>query len=377
MVSSSLALCHEWLTTYGGSEQVAQRIAQALGIHDIFVFASRPGLRNELFPNDDVKDVGGILASRASRSWSPFLPLMPFAWRRVDLSGYELVVTSSHACTNSIRPPQNAVLVSYCHTPMRYAWDWRSEIKRVPSLLRPIWPFAAARLRKGDLRRSKRVDLFIANSLFVAGRIRKYYGRGSIVMYPPIDTEYWSPGGTKGDYFLWVGRTVPYKKPEAVIEAANLAGSKLIVAGSGPMLDELMRLAGPTVTFEPSPSRDRLRDLYRSARALVFAGIEDFGMTMAEAQACGIPVIAYAAGGALEIVKDGCGTLVGDDSAESFAESMRSFQDDFDRAVIVQNAQRFDAARFDTQIRELIDHAVNRRWQEINRRPEWFPKEAG
>lgn len=369
----SVALCHEWLTTYGGSDQVAQRLAQALAIDDVFVFTSRSELRNELFPDHVVTEVAGILAGPASRNWKPFLPLMPQAWRRVDLSAYDLVITSSHAAVNSVRPPERTVVVSYCHTPMRYAWEWQMEIARIPALLRPLWPQIAKRLRKADRDRAQRVDLFIANSNFVAKRIARYYGKGSAVVHPPIDVSYWCPGSTpKRDHFLLLGRLVAYKRPELVVEAANRARARLIVAGSGPMLGKLKHIAGPTVSFEASPDRGRVRELYRSARAFVFAGIEDFGMTMAEAQACGTPVIALGAGGAMEIVDSETGLLVDDDDPHTFERALSSFDESrYDPLDISARAQRFDGAIFDTKIRELVALAEAADRDGLKSHPAW------
>lgn len=356
-----VAVCHEWIVTYGGSEQVAQRMAAVAGARDVYTFAADDGLAAELFPHQKVHVVSRVGGSRFGRTrWQWLLPLMPFAWRRADLSAYDMVLTSSHAAVNSIRVASGTPHISYCHTPMRYAWEWRSEIGRVPRLLRPLWPALAGIFRRLDRNWAQKVTTFIANSHFVAGRIKDYYDRDAIVIHPPIDTSYWTPSeGPISDEFLVAGRLVAYKRAHIAVEAANLAGVKLVVAGSGPELERLRDLAGDTVRFVEEPSSDELRDLYRLARALVFPGIEDFGMTPVEAQACGTPVIAYRKGGVLESVVEGkTGTFYDDPSPAGLAAALRSFDNsDYDRAAVRRHAERFDASRFDESFGSVISAA--------------------
>ena len=352
-----IALCHEWLTTYGGSEQVAQRLAHVLGVRDVFVFAGRDELARDLFPRQRVR-VHPLGAGRQGREhWQRLLPIMPHAWAHLTLDGYDAVVTSSHACVNAIRPPVGVPLISYCHTPMRYAWDPRNEIGRIPLPLRPFWPAAAAVFRRADRRWSRRVTRFIANSRHVAQRIRRSYDREADVVYPPVDTSYWTPGEGKGSgAFLVAGRLVAYKRIDVAIQAARAADAPLIVAGAGPELARLRRIAGPDVRFIVDPTRDELRDLYRGATALIIPGTEDFGMTMIEAQACGTPVVALGRGGATEAVRDGVtGSLYGDPDPTALADAIRAFDPDrFDPAAIRTHAERFDTARFDEAIVAIV-----------------------
>ncbi len=284
------------------------------------------------------------------------LGLMPSQWRAFDLSNYDVILTSSHACVNAINKNEGQILVSYCHTPMRYAWEWRTETDRFPIPVRWIWPAAAAQLRRADLRWSKKVDLFLANSRNVADRISRYYGREAQVLHPPIDTTYWSvdPRSSREDYYLVAGRLVPYKRPEVAVKAANIARLPLVVAGSGPQLDRLRRIAGPTVRFVVQPTRAQLRELYRRARAYVFPGIEDFGMTMVEAQACGTPVIAYGEGGAKEAVYDGVtGQLYSGPNPEHLADVMGSFDESsFNPKQLRAWAERFKTSAFQAGLRE-------------------------
>lgn len=362
MTGTKIALCHEWVTAFGGSEQVARRIAEILDVNDVFTFAADPALAEQLFPGRRVHTSPIGRTTLAQRHWRWLLPLMPSAWSHMDLSGYDVVITSSHACVNSILVPPGAAHISYCHTPMRYAWDWRMETGRVPAPLRVAWPPIAAALRRADRQRAHHVTAFIANSRNVAQRIKTCYGRDAAVVHPPIDTEWWSPEPfrERDDFFLFAGRLVAYKRADVAIRAANRADARLIIAGDGPELGRLRRMAGPNVSFIVAPGRPALRDLFRRCRALLNPGVEDFGMTMAEAQACGAPVIALGVGGAAEIVRDGrTGILYDDPSAESLAAAMRNFDP---RALDVDDtrssAERFAVARFDEGIRRVVNAVV-------------------
>jgi glycosyltransferase involved in cell wall biosynthesis len=338
-------------------------MATALGIADVYTFASDPELARALFGERTVHTHPLGSSDAARRHWRWFLPLMPRAWSTTDLSGYDVVVTSSHSCTNAIRVPPRTAIVSYCHTPMRYAWEWRSELGRLPVPLRPAWPAAAAVLRAADRSWARRVTAFVANSKHVASRIRAAYGRDANVVYPPIDTSYWTPGAPSGreDFLLFAGRLVPYKRADVAVRAAALAGVPVVVAGSGPDWDRARRMSGDLVSFVHRPDRETLRDLYRRARAVVNPGVEDFGMTMAEAQACGTPVIALNAGGAREMVGPTTGLLYDDPSPRGLADAIRGFDAAaFDAGAARAAAQRFTVERFDDEIRAVVGAVLER-----------------
>ena len=353
-----VALCHEWLTVYGGSDQVAAALARTFDIEDVFTFAEDPALARELFPHSKVRVAHRLGDTHLARKhWGWLLPVMPYAWKRLDLSEYDIVITSSHSCVNAIRVGPGASLISYCHTPMRYAWEWRSELGRFPVPARALWPALAAAFRAADKRWAARVTTFVANSRNVADRIARYYGREAEVVHPPIDTEYWSPDPNvaREDFYLYAGRLVAYKRPDIAVQAATEAGVRLIVAGAGPLAARLRGLAGPTVEFIDNPSNERLRDLYRTTRALVFPGAEDFGMTVVEAQACGAPVLARAEGGALETVVDGVtGKLYADPSVQGLAGEMKTFDPGrYSIHDIRSNAERFTPDVFAERMRQI------------------------
>jgi glycosyltransferase involved in cell wall biosynthesis len=351
-----VALCHEWCTTVGGSEKVARAIADAWPVRDVFTFTARAEAIERCFGDRRVATTRLGRHRLAAEHWQWFLPVMAAAWRRLDLSAYDVVLTSSHACVNAVRPRPDARLISYCHTPMRYAWDWRAELGRAPALLRPAWPLVAAQLRRADRRRSRRVELFVANSRFVANRIAAAYGAPAAVVHPPVDTHRFTPAARPGgDHLLLAGRLVAYKRPEVAIEAATRSGRRLVVAGSGPLLARLRARAGPSVRFEPDPDDDRLLELYRHASALVLCGVEDFGIVPVEAQACGVPVVAFDAGGVRETVIDGrTGILYRDPGPDGLLAALACADaTPWDPPAIRAHAERFAPERFRSAFEHL------------------------
>lgn len=232
-----------------------------------------------------------------------YLPLMPAAIEALDLSSYDMVLSSSHCVAKGIIPRPDTLHVSYVHTPMRYAWDlWPQYFPVQRRLNRVVVPLVLNALRAWDSAATNRVDHFVANSQFVAQRIAKYYRRQSTVIHPPVDTGFFTPGLESSDFYLMVTALVPYKGVELAIEAFNVLQRPLKIIGRGPLAKTLQRLAGPTVEFLGWRSGDELREYYAACRALVFPGQEDFGIVPLEANAAGRPVIALGLGGALETV---------------------------------------------------------------------------
>jgi glycosyltransferase involved in cell wall biosynthesis len=356
-----VALCHEWFTTLGGSDICAARIAELVDADEIFAFTYRPAFVRELLGNRAVRVAHRMGSLRAAQDhWQWFLPLMPLAWRGLDLSSFDVVVTSSHACTNAVRVPAGGALISYCYTPMRYAWDPRQEIDRLPPFIRAMWPAAAGMFRRADKRWAQRVDGYIAISKTVAERIARFYGRESHVVYPPVDTAFFTPGSDRSEAFLAAGRLVGYKRFDVAVDAFTRLGYPLVVAGSGPELKRLRERAGPTVRFEVQPARERLRELYRNARALVFPGVEDFGIVPVEAQACGTPVIARALGGVTETVVDGhTGVLYGGEDPAALIAGVKEFEAlSLDGPSIRSHSERFGTDAFDAAFLAAVGSIV-------------------
>jgi glycosyltransferase involved in cell wall biosynthesis len=226
----------------------------------------------------------------------------------------------------------------------------------VPVFLRPVWPAAAAALRAVDRRAARKVDTFVANSRFIAERVATAYGAASTVVHPPVDVAFYTPSanGSK-DYVLFAGRTVAYKRPEIAVEAARLAGVPIVIAGSGPLIDDLRRHGVDGASVVVQPNDEDLRDLYRGARALISPGVEDFGITNVEAMACGTPVIAYDGGGARDSVIPGrSGVLVSEQTAEGFARAMVELPPSWERAACREVAEDFSEDSFRQRMIEVL-----------------------
>jgi glycosyltransferase involved in cell wall biosynthesis len=343
-----VALCHEWTMQVAGSEKVAAAIAATVDPDAVFTLAARPEAVSRVFPGCEVWVPRLGLHGSVQRHWHQLLPFLHAAWASLTLERFDVVITSSHSCVNAVRTGGRPHVLSYCHTPMRYAWAWQEERSRVPPLLRPVWPGVAAALRAIDRRVARKVDTFIANSEFVAERIADAYRVRSRVVHPPVDTSFYTPlaNGSR-DYVLFAGRTVGYKRPDIAVEAARLAGVPIVIAGSGPLIDELQRSASDAMTFVAQPSDEELRDLYRGARALISPGVEDFGITNVEAMACGTPVLAYDGGGARDSVIPGrSGVLIGEQSVEAFALAMTELPPSWDPGPCREAAERFSEVAF-------------------------------
>jgi glycosyltransferase involved in cell wall biosynthesis len=279
---------------------------------------------------------------------------MPLAWRlRRELRDLDLVVSSSHACAKAVNVEAGTPHLCYCHTPMRYAWQFELERERFPAAIRPFARRGMGLFRRWDRSTARRVTSFVANSRAVADRIRAAYAREAEVIHPPVRTELFTPGGEREDLFLYVGRLVSYKRADLVVEAFAELPYQLVVVGEGPLRAGLEPRATPNVTFVGAVDDERLRDLYRAARALVYPAYEDFGIVMAEAQACGTPVIGLAAGGALDIVDPGAtGWLIESQSVQALQAAVRrAVAEPLPAAPIAARAQRFSRGRFREQFR--------------------------
>jgi glycosyltransferase involved in cell wall biosynthesis len=307
----------------------------------------------------------------AARHYRQYLPLFPTAVEQFDFDPYDLVISTSHCAAKSVVVPGRARHVCYCHSPMRYAWDQFDSYfgpaqvgAGVSRVLRPVM----ARLARWDAATAGRVDRYVANSHYVAGRIRRYYNRGSTVVHPPVDTAFYRPDPARSPepFFLVVSALVPYKRLDVAIKACAEVGVALKVVGKGPEEGRLRHLADALtaeVEFTGWLPDDQIRELYQRCRAVLMPGVEDFGMVPVEAQACGRPVVALARGGAVESVVDGItGVLVQDSSVAAFAAALRDLSArTFDGAAIRRHAESFGTARFQEQFREVLDNPARTR----------------
>jgi len=296
-----------------------------------------------------------------------YLPLMPAATRMLDLDGYDLIVSSESGPIKGIRKPAGARHICYCHTPMRYLWDMHDEYYRSAGLGGKLaMKLFTGHLRKEDLKSAEAVDTFVANSAFVAERIRRIYGRESTVVHPPVDVDFFGasfqcphPAGLEPkSYYLYAGELRDYKRPDLAVESCLRMGRRLVVVGNGKMRESLMRrIEGRgEVIFLGRVSDEELRGVFANARALLFPGIEDFGIVPVEAQAAGTPVIAFGQGGALETVRNGeTGVFFSDPTAESLCEAIELFEGClWDSGACRRNAARFSPSAFKSKMRGML-----------------------
>ena len=343
---------------YAGSERCVAEMLRVFPDARLLTTVVRPEALPPEFARAEPSFLQHLPGAVSSHEW--LLPLMPAAWRTRTVRDVDVAISSSHACANALRVPPGVPHVSYCHTPMRYAWEFDSEAGRFPRGLRAAARVGMAWFRRWDRKVAGHITRFLANSSAVAERIERSYGRSARVVHPPVRTEFFTSGGEPGDSFLCVGRLVAYKRADLAVETFRGLPYELVVVGTGPDGESLRRAAPPNVRFVGDVSDEELRRLYREAVAVVAPGVEDFGIAMAEAQACGTPVIAPNAGGARDIVVDGVtGWLLDDASIDGLREAVRlAAGRPLIPSDIERHAGRFSAERFRAQIRNEIEEVV-------------------
>ena len=355
-----VALVHDWLTGMRGGEKVLLALARLFPEAPIFTLVH---LRGSVAAELEAREIHTTFVQRlpgVETRYRQYLPLFPAAAATLDVRAFDLVVSSSHCVAKAVVTRPGAVHVCYCHTPMRYVWDRYDDYfgpGRLRGLARFVVPFAAARLRAWDVATSPRVHRFAANSAFVGGRIRRFYGRDSEVIPPPVDVDFFTPGPEQpGRFDLVVAALAPYKRLDLVLEAYRGTGRPVTLVGSGPEEENLRRQAPSEVTFAGRVTDERLRELYRSCRALLMPGVEDFGIAPLEAMACGRPAVVYGEGGGLETVIPGRTGLV---FSEPTAASLRAAVDrleavGFNRATLRGQAEAHGPAVFAARFRSFV-----------------------
>ena len=369
-----VAIVHDWLVTYAGSERVLEQMLAVYPEADLFSLI-------EFVPPAERAFLGGRPAHTSflqrfpgvRRGHRRYLPLMPLAIEQFDLSGYDLVLSSSHAVAKGVLTGPDQLHICYCHSPMRYAWDLQHQYLRESGLDRGFRSALArwmlSRMRLWDARTANGVDSFIAVSQFIAQRIWKVYRRKATVISPPVDVDAFTPGGSREDFYVTASRMVPYKRIDLIVAAfARLPHRRLVVIGDGPEAARIRALGAPNIEFLGHQSFDVLRDHLRRARAFLFAAQEDFGIVPLEAQACGTPVIALAKGGALETIRGldtptPTGVFFGQQTVESITDAVTTFERESERIsseACRENALRFSADRFRRQLLEHINDELQR-----------------
>jgi glycosyltransferase involved in cell wall biosynthesis len=356
-----VAVVHDYFTQRGGAERVAAhmaRVFEAPVFTSVFDHSALPptltpsGVRATFL--QPVRELGVPL--------TPMAPLLPSAFARLDLRGFDVIISSTSAFAHHVRRRNGSVHVSYCHTPPHFLWE-RGEYFRGREMRERLLRPALERLRRQDVAAARRVDRYLANSEYTAARIQDAYGIPARVVYPPVDTSALMPSSERSGRFLVVSRLRRHKRIDVAIAAATLLAEPLDIIGDGPDLPRLRKLAGPTVRFLGPRSDDEVRHAMARCIALVVPATGDFGLTLVEAQASGRPPIAHAAGGALEIIRDGeTGFLFDGPSVPSLAAAMvRARTSALDPAALLASAGRFDAATFDRALVDAIEEAVAER----------------
>jgi glycosyltransferase involved in cell wall biosynthesis len=385
-----VAIVHEWLESYAGSERVLEQLiacypqADIFSVVDFMSSGERGFLRGRPVTTSFIQRL-----PLARRRFRAYLGLMPLAVEQFDLTGYELILSSSHAVAKGVITGPDQLHISYVHSPMRYAWDLQHQYLRQARLTRGIKSLYArwllSRLRQWDIRTATGVDLFVANSTYIARRIRKAYRREADIVHPPVDVDGFTFRAAKEDYYFVVSRQVPYKRIDLIARAfAAMPGRRLVIVGEGPEHARVVAAANgaANITLRGAVGHDALIGLMQSARALVVAAEEDFGITMVEAQACGTPVIAFARGGAQDIVvtrpHGTTGVLFDEQDAASIMAAVERFER-LEPAIAPQdcraNAMRFTVDAFRARMSALVEAALAAQRRDTcepqTRRREW------
>ena len=359
-----VVLVHDWLTGMRGGEKVLESLCRLLPDAELATLVHIKGSVSRLIESRPIRTSVIQHLPQPGRLYRHYLPLFPTAIELFDLDDADVIVSTSHCAAKSVVPTGRAVHVCYCHSPMRYAWDQFDAyfgVDRVGraanALARPV----LAWLARWDRATASRVDRFLANSHYVAGRIARYYNRRATVLYPPVDTQFFTPDNdAPATYFLVVSALVPYKRIEVAIDAANRLGVPLKIVGAGPDRERLRARGGSGVQFVGQIDDEALRDIYRRAQAILLPGEEDFGIVPVEAMACGRPVIALARGGATETVVDrATGLLVDEATPAAFADAMaEASRAAWDAAAIRAHAERFSRERFESSLEAILAESL-------------------
>jgi glycosyltransferase involved in cell wall biosynthesis len=355
-----VAIVHDWLVTYAGAERVLEQMLLVYPEADLYSLV-------DFLPAGERGFLGGRAVHTsfiqrlpwARNKYRNFLPLMPLAVEQFDMSGYDVVISSSHAVAKGVITGPDQLHICLCYSPLRYAWDLQHQYLREVGLTKGARSLLARyilhRIRIWDLRTANGVDHFVAISQFIARRIWKVYRRQSTVIYPPVDLDAFTPGGPKEDFYVTASRMVPYKRIDLIVEAfAAMPERRLVVIGGGPEARRIRSRGAANIEFLGQQSFDVLRDHLRRARAFIFAAEEDFGIVPLEAQACGTPVLAYGKGGALETIRplgeaDPTGVFFREQSVSALVEAVERFEREGDAIrpeACRQNAMRFAPQRF-------------------------------
>ncbi|HDR7959551.1 TPA: glycosyltransferase family 4 protein [Bacillus wiedmannii] len=364
-----IAIVHDWLVTYAGAEKVLEQMLEVFPEADLFSLVDFLDEKERGFIKN--KEVSTTFVQKlpfAKKKYRNYLPLMPLAIEQLDLSRYDVILSSSHAVAKGVLTGPDQLHISYVHSPIRYAWDLQHQYLKEANLEKGLKGMLTKsilhKIRNWDYRTANGVDYFVGNSKFIGRRIWKVYRRESDVIYPPVDISAFTLHEEKEDFYITASRMVPYKKIDLIVEAfAHMPDKKLIVIGDGPDFEKIKAKAKSNVQLLGYQSFEVLKSHMQRAKAFVFAAEEDFGITPVEAQACGTPVITYGKGGATETVLDlnyekPTGLFFKEQTVESIVEKINEFERSYDKFTpsnCRENAIRFSPERFREEIRSIVE----------------------
>jgi len=358
-----IALIHDWLNQIGGAEDVLEALVEMYPDAPIYTSMYAPEIMPIGYRAWDIRVTWMDRLPGIYRHHQVYLPLYPLAFQGLDLAGYDVILSNKSGFCHGVRAPHGAVHICYCLTPTRYIWNLRDYVQReqLPAIAGAILPPVIALLRRWDWAAAQRVHHFIAISTEVQARIKRYYGRESVIIPPPVDTSRFQPAARHDDYFLILSRLIPYKRIDLAVEAFNELGLPLVIAGDGRDRSRLQAMAKSNITFVGFVDDAHAADLIAHCRAFIFPGLEDFGIAPVQAQAAGRPVVAFAGGGALDTVQEGVtGLFFREPTPSSLADAIRRFDDRrFDPATIREFALQFDTRVFKRNLSALIADKVH------------------
>jgi len=364
VIRLKVSIVHDWFVTYAGAERVVEQILAAFPSADIFsVVDFLPCQQRDFLQGKNVNTSFIQKLPFARNKYRGYLPLMPLAIEQLDVSGYDLVISSSHAVAKGVITGPDQLHVCYCHSPIRYAWDFQHQYLREAGLEKGLKSWLARwslhKMRLWDVRTANGVDHFISNSDYIGRRIKKVYGRDSTTIYPNVAVEDFPLIESKGDFYLTASRLVPYKKVDLIVRAFSaMPEKKLVVIGDGPQFAKVKASATPNIEVLGYQPFEVLKDYMMRAKAFLFAAEEDFGIIPVEAQACGTPVIAYGKGGVCETVVDGeTGLFFYEQTEDAICIAVDAFSTGFvcDPYKIRQHAERFSTAVFRQSFQAFVE----------------------
>jgi len=369
-----VALVHDWLTGMRGGEKCLEVFCDIFPDASLYTLICKKNNLSSSIKKTNIRTSNLQVFPFVERYYRYLLPIMPVVIEQFDSKGYDLILSSSHCVAKGIRTEKNSCHICYCYTPMRYIWDQSSQYFNKTNaglVTRFVFPWVKKYLQNWDIKSAEDVDHFIAISQHVSKRIKKFYNRESVVIYPPVNTNFFELSDSVGDYYLVVSAFAPYKRIDLAINAFNQLGYPLKIIGTGQCEKQLRQMAGPNIEFLGSLNDEEIKHYYSKCKAFIFPGEEDFGITPLEAMASGRPVIAFGKGGALETVipftnenNSPTGLFFEEQTAESLVGAVQQFEkveNKFDSKKIREHTLKFDREIFEKKIREFINKKMNSR----------------